>query len=158
MHNKMVVTSNNITSLFVSGIHPGTYEQYIYNIFSKLGKVYKINYNIHNTTAHVHIHHWYDKNPKIKTLMDRIKSGETVPIVHNVIDYWSVGLFQSNANGRKNVATMKDLHIFAEKFGFNLGSSVTPLGSSVTPLESRSDTTPSPSRTNENIVNKEQDK
>ncbi len=112
--------TNTITSLFVSGIHPGTYDQYIYNIFSKLGKVHKINYNNGSRTAHVHIHHWYDKNPKIKTLMDRIKGGETVPIVHNVIDYWSVGLFQPNGNSRKNVATMKDLHIFAEKFGFNV--------------------------------------
>ena len=110
--------TNTITSLFVSGIHPGTSEQYIYSIFSKLGKIHKINYNFNNTTAHVHIHHWYDKNPKIETLMNRIKGGETVPIVYNVIDYWTVKLYDPNF--KKNVATMQDLHTFAEKHGFNI--------------------------------------
>ena len=116
----MSVTNNTITSLFVSGIQPGTPEQYICNIFSKLGRVHKINYNSSNKTVHVHMHHWYDKNPKIKTLMERIKSGEKVPVVHNVIDYWTVGLYQPNS--KKKVATMKDLHIFAEKFGFKINN------------------------------------
>ncbi len=119
--NTANANTNTITSLFISGIHPGTSEQYIYSIFSKLGKIHKINYNPNNKTAHVHIHHWYDRNPKIETLMSRIKSGETVPIVYNVIDYWTVKLYQPNF--KNNVATMQDLHTFAEKHGFQINPS-----------------------------------
>ncbi|MDA9072554.1 RNA-binding protein [bacterium] len=45
---------NKITSLYVSGISPGTKEKYIRSIFSKLGQVHKINYH-GKTTAYVHM-------------------------------------------------------------------------------------------------------
>lgn len=109
--------TNNITSLYVSGISPGTKEKYIRSIFSKLGQVHKINYH-EKTTAHVHMRCWYSTNERIEVLANKIKNGEMVPIVHDVIYYWTVGLFNTNTPP-KNI-TMRKLHEFAEKNGIRL--------------------------------------
>ena len=94
---------NTITSLYVTGIHVGTNEQYIHKIFTKLGRVYKIKYYQGTTTAHVHMKCWWNKTEHIKSFADKIETGVTVPVVYNLIYYWNIGLFNPNSKiGKTN--------------------------------------------------------
>ncbi len=113
---------NTITSLYVTGIHVGTNEQYIHKIFTKLGRVYKIKYYQGTTTAHVHMKCWWNKTEHIKSFADKIETGVTVPVVYNLIYYWNIGLFNPNSKigkTNKNIE-IQELLEFTKKFGINI--------------------------------------
>lgn len=110
---------NTITSLYVTGIHVGTDEPYIRKIFTKLGRVHKVKYD-GGLTAHVHMKHWWKNNDKIQALADKIETGQIVPLIHDVIYYWNVGLFNPDGLKTKQKVGMKELLEFTQKFGIQL--------------------------------------
>lgn len=112
-------TYNNITSLFVHNIHPSTTKTYIFQIFSKIGKIHKINYQS-GKTAHVHLNYWYDVNPKISALKTQIVEGKTIPIVHDTINYWKTQLFDSTKTNKNKDDTLREIYEFVTKNNIQL--------------------------------------